>query len=767
MRKKLLILSVVFVLLVFFLFNYIDTTKQETIDRFDENSRQTVKATYLAILETYETAAKKDFYAFMDRDDVLERLHAFKKSKSRHERNVLRGELYRLLYKPYEQMRRLHVRQFHIHTDDGKSLLRMHLPYESGDALLDLRKSIRIVNEEHRSVTGFEGGRIFPGYRYVFPIIDKGEYLGSVEFSLSFDGVEKKLAELLGSIYDSELIMDRKESLDKAFQWHKKLLFISAFNGNYYIEKPVISAVSKRHLHDKLLMKIKALVKSSPEFTKKLHAHKDFSVSVIDQNKGYLANFISVINTENKHAGYLVSYCLQDELIGIDHIYTKYKIIAFTLSLIIVALLFVIFEQFEKLHKNKKELQAINDSLNEAQKVAHFGVLTYDYKKDDFYLSDEVYEIYGVSPETFHPSFEEFLSLVHSDDREKVEQIYKESLQNKSNYELQYRIIKHSDEIRFIEQHVSHEVDTKGELLKSTVTLYDITAQMRAYENLQRFINLQSSIVILTDGIHFQFANKSFYSFFGYENLEAFTKKYQGICERFVAHNGFFSLADMTLDDKTWIDGLLKLSKRQRIVSMVDSTGTPHGFSVKLNKFDQENYVVEFIDITDEMLEKLQLEKQLTKDQLTKAYNRVYFETNIGKIMNLNQQNGSDTGIVFFDIDHFKRINDTYGHKVGDDVLATLVKIIDESIRSYDHLIRWGGEEFIIIARVKAQTEIENMVEHIREKIENYDFKEIPKLTCSFGIAIHQEGESIKSTVSRADDKLYEAKNNGRNQVRI
>ena len=122
---------------------------------------------------------------------------------------------------------------------------------------------------------------------------------------------------------------------------------------------------------------------------------------------------------------------------------------------------------------------------------------------------------------------------------------------------------------------------------------------------------------------------------------------------------------------------------------------------------------------------------------------------------------------MFFDIDHFKSINDTYGHDVGDNILVSLTQVVKEQIRGYDHLVRWGGEEFIIIVRVESQENILQMTEKIRVKIQNHNFEDIRRLTCSFGIAIYKEDETISSTITRADEKLYDAKNNGRNQIQI
>ena len=766
MKQKILLSFILLSLLTYFLLGYINQEKEKAIHDFNMHSLLTVKATYAAVIDTYEIAAKKDFNSLMATPKIVKILHTLKNTKNTNKRNILRGELYRLLYKPYQEMKKMHVRQFHLHTHDGKSLLRMHLPYESEDLLLGVRTSIEVANMEHKSIIGFEGGRIFPGFRYVYPVIDMGEYLGSVEFSISFEGIEEKLTSLL-PIYRYQLLMSKKETYDKVFKWHRSFFSVSLINNNYYVENPELSIITKRNMRNNVLSNLENKVKQSANFNEKLAKHKDFSVSIIENNKAQTVNFINIENTDNIHAGYIVYFGEEDEIVNIVNDYNTYKIITFFLIMTVFVLLVIVINQIEKLRQSKNKLQLINNSFSEAQKIAHFGSVEYNHIEDKYYLSDEVYNIFGTTPEKFKVSYKVLLSHVHPDDVKMVHKRYTESIKNKTPYMTQHRLVQDSGNIIFVEEHGNHVLNEEGKIIKSIGSIYDITQQMKAYKNLEKFIDLQTAIVILTDGNEFQFANKSFYNFFGFENLAAFTKQYACICERFIENDEFFSLTKVKEGEENWLESLLNYSVRQRIVSMLDSTATPHAFSVTINKYDQTIYEVEFNDISDSMIEKLQLEKQLNRDQLTKVYNRVYFETHIQHIMKLNKEQNTKTGIVFFDIDHFKSINDTYGHDVGDNILVSLTQVVKEQIRGYDHLVRWGGEEFIIIVRVESQENILQMTEKIRVKIQNHNFEDIRRLTCSFGIAIYKEDETISSTITRADEKLYDAKNNGRNQIQI
>ncbi|MDD2790295.1 MAG: diguanylate cyclase [Sulfurimonas sp.] len=766
MKKSIFILFVLICAGTFLIIDYLKSSQEKSIYEFNKQPLAVVSGTYRAIQDIYEIAAQKDFNSFMQNKVALEILHHFKESNSTEEQNILRGELYRALYKSYDTMKAMKVRQFHIHTCDGKSLLRMHLPYVNGDSLMELRSSIATVNKEHTKVFGFEGGRVYPGFRYVFPIIDGESYLGSVEFSISFDAFEEKLRKLLPE-NSYQLIMLQSTSYDKIFPSYQGLLVPSFIDSNYYVENPALSMVTAERIHNGSIHAIVQLAKDTKDFKKKMGQHKDFSQTLYDANTSYVISLIAIKDTENKHAGYIVSVGEQDEIMNIVKIYQHYKLLVLGGALLIFILIVIILKQIEKMRQHQKKLQSMNSSLLNAQAAAHFGSIEYDHRENKFYVSDEILNIFGLVDRNFVPSSEFFLSFVHPDDRRAVRRSYLESLHGKSEYSFSYRIIKVSGEVCFVEARGTHELDEQGGILKSFWTVYDVTRQVNAYKSLERFIDLQSSIVILTNGIDFQFANKSFYNFFGFENIETFRKRYTCICQRFIEHKDFFSLRDVKGDEKHWIESLLKLSSRQRIVSMLDSTATPHAFSVAINKYDETEYVVEFTDISERMMEKLQLEKQLNRDQLTDSYNRVYFETNIQNIMKLNKDKGFRTGIIFFDIDHFKEINDNYGHDVGDEVLVALVGLVKEQIRKVDHLIRWGGEEFIILARTESLESMQSMAENLRRKIENHNFKDIPTLTCSFGLALNEEEESIKTTVTRADEKLYEAKKNGRNQVRV
>ncbi|MCG3665016.1 PAS domain S-box protein [Aliarcobacter butzleri] len=283
-----------------------------------------------------------------------------------------------------------------------------------------------------------------------------------------------------------------------------------------------------------------------------------------------------------------------------------------------------------------------------------------------------------------------------------------------------------------------------------------------SYKNLERLIESQDNIVILTDGENIKFANQKFFDFLGFENLDNFKKYHKCICEFFLEKDKFFYKKDTH-----WINEIKTIEESKRIVSMIDKDFKEYAFSVSVNKFDEEEMIVSFTDISQTILKNISLEEKIIRDKLTNAYNREFFDKNYKKLIYEYNTNHSKLAVAMLDIDHFKLVNDTYGHDVGDEVLIQFVEIINNSSRKNDILIRWGGEEFILVLQLNSENTLPKILENLRKAIEEYDFPKIGKKTCSIGGTIYQENEDIIKTIKRADEAVYEAKAAGRNKVII
>ena len=123
--------------------------------------------------------------------------------------------------------------------------------------------------------------------------------------------------------------------------------------------------------------------------------------------------------------------------------------------------------------------------------------------------------------------------------------------------------------------------------------------------------------------------------------------------------------------------------------------------------------------------------------------------------------------VIIIDIDYFKRINDNYGHQVGDDLLIEFANLIRGSLRKNDIVGRWGGEEFIILSKDTSLIEAFKIAEKLRIELFEHKFLGKINITSSFGVASYSQGLSIDRIVSKSDQALYLAKSQGRNMVKV
>lgn len=170
-------------------------------------------------------------------------------------------------------------------------------------------------------------------------------------------------------------------------------------------------------------------------------------------------------------------------------------------------------------------------------------------------------------------------------------------------------------------------------------------------------------------------------------------------------------------------------------------------------------------DITVRRMADEQLKQLASTDALTGAYNRRRFNEALQTEIARAKRYASPLTLILFDIDHFKQVNDTFGHLVGDQVLLKLALLVSGNIRDTDIFARWGGEEFVILATNCDINGIQIFAEKLRKLIEVYPFYKVGNVTCSFGVAEYRAGDEAESFIKRADMGLYSAKGAGRNRV--
>lgn len=161
------------------------------------------------------------------------------------------------------------------------------------------------------------------------------------------------------------------------------------------------------------------------------------------------------------------------------------------------------------------------------------------------------------------------------------------------------------------------------------------------------------------------------------------------------------------------------------------------------------------------------------RDTLTGLLNRKTFDLKINGIISdlqIKQKESKDhsedpTFLAIFDIDHFKRVNDTHGHLMGDEVLLLFSHLMEKNFRDLDLLFRFGGEEFVGVFHCPSEEVVTNVLNRFRQTVADFDFPQVGKVTVSCGFTKVEELDLSSNIIDRADVALYHAKNNGRNQV--
>ncbi len=184
-----------------------------------------------------------------------------------------------------------------------------------------------------------------------------------------------------------------------------------------------------------------------------------------------------------------------------------------------------------------------------------------------------------------------------------------------------------------------------------------------------------------------------------------------------------------------------------------------------LPEYDEKHKLVYYTAISYDITDKKRVETLSKIDTLTQLGNRAMLDNELTSEIERVRRYTSSLSVIMLDIDHFKQINDNYGHLKGDEVLQKISAIIKSSIRKTDKAGRWGGEEFLILC---PETTLDNaavLAENLRKQIELLDFGEVCRQTASFGVTAYQETDTVSTLVNRTDRALYQAKETGRNRV--
>lgn len=428
----------------------------------------------------------------------------------------------------------------------------------------------------------------------------------------------------------------------------------------------------------------------------------------------------------------------------------------------------------------EEELEKSRASLAQAQSIANIGSWEWDLKTDDIRWSDETYRIFGLEPRSTFLDFSDFSSLIHPDDRDRIQDDINNAIaENQDSFRIEHRLLLQNGKERKVLGLGRIFRNASGEATSMSGTVQDVTERREAEEALrvseEKFLamsNTSFDALIMIDAYDtIAYWNPAAERMFGYSAKEAVGQKlhplittgeYESEVAKGLTHFSKYGEGPV-------IGSLEEFPARRKDGSLFPVERSVVAFSTQ-----GEWYAVGMLrDITNRKEYERKLELLATTDSLTGLYNRRHFMELAQNYLQQSRRYDTPLSLVLFDVDHFKKVNDTYGHATGDAVLQKLAQTARECFRSADILGRIGGEEFVVCMPNTTPESALNSAERFREILtdeENgpvFTADETPlRITVSLGVTTYRPPEdTFEAMFSRADEALYKAKRTGRNKT--
>ncbi len=420
------------------------------------------------------------------------------------------------------------------------------------------------------------------------------------------------------------------------------------------------------------------------------------------------------------------------------------------------------------------ELQHNQDLLNEAQRLGQLGSWELDLLSDELRWSDEIYRIFELDQALFSPSYEKFLSVIHPDDRGKLDQAHMQSVEDRRPYDIEYRLLLADGRIKWVREHCTSEFDASGKPLRSVGAVQDITEQHLADEALRiaaATFETHEAIVITDANANIIRVNQAFQDITGYSSEEVLGKNPRILSSGREDKAFYAAMWQQLLNTGSWSGEMWDRRKGGQVY--------PKWLTITAVKDEQGNtteYVAIFSDITMRKQAEEEIRNLAFYDALTKLPNRRLLLDRFRLALSVAARSHHYGAVLFIDMDRFKTLNDTLGHDYGDLLLIEVAGRIQSCVREVDTVARLGGDEFVVLLEEvdtnaeQASQKVALIAEKIRAALAvPYQLKgQEHHSSPSIGVSLYRgNAESVDALLKYADMAMYEAKESGRNAVRF
>lgn len=477
-----LILVCIFIALAALLFAGLRQIKDANESKHLQLLTERYEFAYNTIYDQYRQLAVTLYSGIMERFAIPELYQGLLTADEKQKKKLRKELLARIGSRYAELVREAKVRQLHFHLRNNESFLRLHRPDKFGDDLSSVRATVNYVNTEHRPISGFEEGRIYNGYRFVFPITaPDGTHLGSMEISFGPNTLTSAMMKqyfVLSNFFIRETTVQQKiypeEQRENYTQSHQK---------GYLFDKEVLRGlkeVSRRELQE---------LKPSDQMMAKLYAnaHSGKAMSLYDPSINMVITTIPVFNPVSREM--VAFFTLRSRSDFFIQEGRHFRAI-FCVSLLLLAMIIgTFYQQCSKknlLEESALQLQKQRQRLIDAQKIANLGHWEIDHLSNHLEWSRQIFTIFELDPDVFLPDIKSFLSRVHPDDRDFVSASFADHINKYHPYDIQHRIVTQGNEEKWVREICSTEYDATGTPLQSLGIIHDITEHHKALSLLQQ-----------------------------------------------------------------------------------------------------------------------------------------------------------------------------------------------------------------------------------------------------------------------------------------
>jgi diguanylate cyclase (GGDEF)-like protein/PAS domain S-box-containing protein len=679
-----------------------------------------------------------------------------------------RGQAYRYLYPFFETLRAKHVRQLHFIGRDGRSRLRMHAPELYGDQLFEIRPLLKDVVAQGRPLSGFENGRVFHGFRYVYPVIDDGDILGALEVSLSFSAIRQQLANGMPEQAAVRFFI-RRDDLQRALdRGQDRVGMLALFNSMYKAAPIHADYVTEDHDHP-LYGEVKEKV-SATSLSLETALGRDTTVArgmergesfarhaCLSWRECYLVNFLPVPDRSGKAVAYIVTQTLDASHGG--RIAMLGGIFAFG-AVLLSALVIVALNWL----RSQAQMRVISQHVGKGIYVVdRTGIISYVNPAAAAMLGYEVDAMIG----------QQAHDLLHAESNgaaiSAAECPILHVALHGETHQSANELFRCKDGSTLPVEVTASPIRELGEITGVVTLFSDIRERLAVEARLRQSdaaFNQAAEGVLITDAQNRIVAiNHAFTSLTGYTEADVLGKS-PGILASGQHPPEFYQ--------RMWAE-IGRLGHWQGEVYNRRKSGSvfPEWLSIAAIKDAAgqiTNYVAVFNDISDIKDKEARLNFIAHHDTLTGLPNRTLFADRLGHALTAAARNSHRVAVLFMDLDRFKQVNDSLGHDAGDQLLVDTGERIADCLRQEDTLGRQGGDEFVILLERLGEghdaAQVAEKVINALKPVFHVHGHEV-YIGGSIGISLYpDDGKDVITLLKHADNAMYLAKAAGGNTWR-